>query len=285
MKHIFARSTITRTCHKKYSDYRRFKDYLKKEKEPMDEFERENLLIMKMKSKKLTTRTLLIMASLIALTIILSRFLSFSVWNMKIGLDFIPIAVASLIFGPLEAGIVAALSDFLGRISSYYGIWWHITGHDAVKTNNRPVPDVHPRKNYSILANPNIMANNSISLVWHICGRRRFHVPALESIKGKCRYGIHLVIGSVHNEFNPGSNLAKFPDNKLVIIPFVMVCYMTLKVTICNIGKLPNDYIRIFYCWFHIYFFIISRYGMNNIGIRIFFASHGYFLPKLCHAR
>jgi hypothetical protein len=30
------------------------KDYLKKEKEPMDEFERENLLIMKMKSKKLT---------------------------------------------------------------------------------------------------------------------------------------------------------------------------------------------------------------------------------------
>lgn len=31
MKHIFARSTITRTCHKKYSDYRRFKDYLKKD--------------------------------------------------------------------------------------------------------------------------------------------------------------------------------------------------------------------------------------------------------------
>ena len=56
------------------------------------------------------------MASLIALTIILSRFLSFSVWNMKIGLDFIPIAVAALIFGPLEAGIVAALSDFLGAI-------------------------------------------------------------------------------------------------------------------------------------------------------------------------
>ena len=84
--------------------------------------QRTNLLLWQyrrrftMKSKKLTTRTLLIMASLIALTIILSRFLSFSVWNMKIGLDFIPIAVAALIFGPLEAGIVAALSDFLGAI-------------------------------------------------------------------------------------------------------------------------------------------------------------------------
>jgi ECF transporter S component (folate family) len=69
-----------------------------------------------MKSKKLTTRTLVIMATLIAMTIVLSRFLSFSVWNMKIGLAFIPIAITAMIFGPIEAGIVAALSDFLGAI-------------------------------------------------------------------------------------------------------------------------------------------------------------------------
>lgn len=72
--------------------------------------QRTNLLLWQyrrrftMKSKKLTTRTLLIMASLIALTIILSRFLSFSVWNMKIGLDFIPIAVAAFDFRTSGSG-------------------------------------------------------------------------------------------------------------------------------------------------------------------------------------
>ena len=66
--------------------------------------------------KKFNTRTLAGMAILIALEIILSRFLSISAWNTKIGFAFVPVAVAAMVLGPLEAGIVAALADFLGAI-------------------------------------------------------------------------------------------------------------------------------------------------------------------------
>lgn len=50
----------------------------------------------------------------IAIEIILSRFLSINAWNMKIGLNFIPIVLCAMLFGPIYAGIVAALADFLG---------------------------------------------------------------------------------------------------------------------------------------------------------------------------
>ncbi len=53
---------------------------------------------------------------LVALEIILSRFLSFNAWNVKIGFNFVPIVVAAMLFGPVSAGIVAALGDFLGAI-------------------------------------------------------------------------------------------------------------------------------------------------------------------------
>ena len=56
------------------------------------------------------------MSLLVAVEIILSRFLSISAWNIKIGLSFVPIVVAAICFGPLEAGIVAALSDLLGAL-------------------------------------------------------------------------------------------------------------------------------------------------------------------------
>ena len=56
------------------------------------------------------------LGSLVALEIILSRFLSFNAWNIKIGFNFVPIVVAALLFGPMPAGIVAAMGDFLGAI-------------------------------------------------------------------------------------------------------------------------------------------------------------------------
>ncbi len=56
------------------------------------------------------------MALLIAMEIVLSRFLSFSAWNMKIGLSFLPVAVAGILLGPIPAGIVAALGDFIGAV-------------------------------------------------------------------------------------------------------------------------------------------------------------------------
>lgn len=60
------------------------------------------------------THRLVIMGLLVALSIILSRFLSISAWNLKIGFAFAPIALAGMLFGPISAGIVAAIADIIG---------------------------------------------------------------------------------------------------------------------------------------------------------------------------
>ena len=65
---------------------------------------------------RFNTRALTTMALLTAVEIVLSRFLSFSAWNTKIGFAFVPVVLAAVLLGPLAAGIVAALADFLGAI-------------------------------------------------------------------------------------------------------------------------------------------------------------------------
>ncbi|MCR5090764.1 MAG: folate family ECF transporter S component [Oscillospiraceae bacterium] len=65
---------------------------------------------------KFSTRTLTSLALLTALEIILSRFLSISAWNIKIGFSFLPVVIAAMLFGPLAAGLVAALGDFIGAL-------------------------------------------------------------------------------------------------------------------------------------------------------------------------
>ena len=69
-----------------------------------------------MNKSRFNARTLTTLAMLTALEIVLSRFLSVNAWNIKIGFNFVPIVVAAILFGPIEAGIVAALGDFLGAI-------------------------------------------------------------------------------------------------------------------------------------------------------------------------
>ena len=66
--------------------------------------------------KKFSPKYIAYIGLLTALEIILSRFLSFSVWNMKIGFNFVPIVVGAMLFGPIAGGIIAALGDFLGAI-------------------------------------------------------------------------------------------------------------------------------------------------------------------------
>ena len=60
------------------------------------------------------TKTLTLMGLLIALEIVLSRFLSINAWNIRIGFSFVPIAAAGMLLGPIPAGIVAAAADILG---------------------------------------------------------------------------------------------------------------------------------------------------------------------------
>ena len=65
---------------------------------------------------KISTKNIVIMGMLIAVEIVLSRFLSINAWNMKIGFSFVPIVIAAILLGPIYAGIVAAMGDFLGAI-------------------------------------------------------------------------------------------------------------------------------------------------------------------------
>ncbi len=66
--------------------------------------------------KKINPARIAYCGVLIAVTIVLSRFLSFNTWNLKIGFSFLPVALAGILFGPLAGGIVGALADFIGAI-------------------------------------------------------------------------------------------------------------------------------------------------------------------------
>ncbi len=71
---------------------------------------------MKINKLKFNTRAIAIMGVLIAMEVILSRFLSISAWNIKIGFGFVPLVLAAMLLGPVKAGIVGGLSDFIGAI-------------------------------------------------------------------------------------------------------------------------------------------------------------------------
>ncbi len=66
--------------------------------------------------QKISIKTLVYLGVLTALEIVLNRFLSINTWNIKIGFNFVPIVVAAIMFGPIHAGIVAALGDFMGAV-------------------------------------------------------------------------------------------------------------------------------------------------------------------------
>lgn len=66
--------------------------------------------------KKNPVRTITYLALLVALQIVLSRFLSINTAGLKIGFSFVPIVVAAALFGPIPAAIVNALADFLGAV-------------------------------------------------------------------------------------------------------------------------------------------------------------------------
>ena len=66
--------------------------------------------------KKMNTKMLVTASVLIALQIILSRFLSINAWNMKIGFSFVAIFVAAYFYGPAFSVIVAVISDVLGAL-------------------------------------------------------------------------------------------------------------------------------------------------------------------------
>ena len=68
-----------------------------------------------MSEKKISrTHRLVLMAMLVAIQVILSRFLSINLWNLKIGFAFVPIALAGMLLGPVSAGLTGMVADIIG---------------------------------------------------------------------------------------------------------------------------------------------------------------------------
>ncbi len=67
------------------------------------------------KKKFFTTKMIVTLALLIAMSIVLERLLSFMpTENIRIAFGNLPIIIAGLLFGPIAGGIVGLLADFLG---------------------------------------------------------------------------------------------------------------------------------------------------------------------------
>ncbi len=56
------------------------------------------------------------LALLLAMEVVLSRFLSIATPIAKIGFGFVPVVLAAVLYGPLWAGALGGLADFLGAI-------------------------------------------------------------------------------------------------------------------------------------------------------------------------
>lgn len=74
-----------------------------------------------MKKYKLITLTRV--AVLIALEIVISRFLSLNTPTLRIGIGFVPIALCGIMFGPYWSGVAWGLADMLGTIISGNAIY------------------------------------------------------------------------------------------------------------------------------------------------------------------
>lgn len=66
--------------------------------------------------KKMDTKMLVTAGILIAMNIILSRFLSINAWNLKIGFTFVTLFVAAYFYGPGFAATVAGIADVIGAL-------------------------------------------------------------------------------------------------------------------------------------------------------------------------
>ncbi|MDD6919907.1 MAG: folate family ECF transporter S component [Eubacteriales bacterium] len=62
------------------------------------------------------TQRMIIMGLLIALEIILTRFLSIQLPIVRIGLGFLPVAICAMMYGPIWSGVCYAIGDVLGMM-------------------------------------------------------------------------------------------------------------------------------------------------------------------------
>lgn len=73
---------------------------------------------------KLSTQTMAVFAILIAAQFVISQFLTFQVWNIKIGFSFVPVVIAARLYGAIGATEVAGIGDIIGVMFRPVGIWF-----------------------------------------------------------------------------------------------------------------------------------------------------------------
>lgn len=66
--------------------------------------------------KNFRTKEIVFLGLFIALEVILTRFISIQTPIVRIGFTFLPIAISSMMFGPIFGGIAAALADIVGMM-------------------------------------------------------------------------------------------------------------------------------------------------------------------------
>lgn len=64
--------------------------------------------------KKLNTRMITLIGVLVAIEVVLSRFLSINLWSNKIGFAFVPCALCAMLFGVGPTVILEVIADLLG---------------------------------------------------------------------------------------------------------------------------------------------------------------------------
>ena len=67
-------------------------------------------------NKKFLLSTIVTVALLVALDVILTRFLSIQTQFLRIGFGFLPVAVAGIAYGPFWGAVTGAVGDILGMI-------------------------------------------------------------------------------------------------------------------------------------------------------------------------
>lgn len=78
----------------------------------------------KSRKAKLSTQTMAVFAILIAAQFVISQFLTFQVWNIKISFSFVPVVIAARLYGAVGAAEVAGIGDIIGVIFRPVGIWF-----------------------------------------------------------------------------------------------------------------------------------------------------------------
>lgn len=74
-----------------------------------------------MSKKQQVLVKVIVTAVFAAIAMVINRFLSFNVWNVSIGVSFIPIMVCAMTLGPVWGGACGALADFVGATLFPFG--------------------------------------------------------------------------------------------------------------------------------------------------------------------